>query len=91
MNKLCYRLSLDKSGNWRLFHGDNTLASGTIPGLQGDVWHRMRLSFSGDRISASIDSEPLAQVTDSSVKSGMAYIASTFHPNHFDNMSFDKP
>ncbi len=91
MTNLSYRFSLDKSGAWRLLYRDKTLASGAIAGFEGAAWHRMTLSFAGDRITAALEGKSLGQATDSSAKSGLAYIASTYHPNLFDNLTIGKP
>ena len=85
MSKLSYRLSLDKAGNWRLFYRDKTFATGTIANLKGAGWHRMKITFAGNRISVAIDGKRLVEVTDQSATSGMAYIASTYDPNLFDD------
>jgi len=91
MDKLSYRLSLDKAGNWRLFYRDKTFATGTIANFEGAGWHRMRLAFAGDRISAAIDGKHLAEAIDQSARSGLAYVASTYHPNLFDNFAIGRP
>jgi hypothetical protein len=91
MRLLSYRFSLNKAGNWRLFYRDKNLASGSIANFDASFWHRMSLSFQGESISASIDGKQLCMVIDNSAKSGMAYIASTYYPNMFDNFSVDTP
>ena len=40
----------------------------------------------GDRISGSVDGKPLAAVTDASRAKGMAFLASTYDRNLFDNV-----
>jgi galactosylceramidase len=91
MSKLSYRLALDQSGKWRLIYREKILASGAVANFPSAAWRRLGLSFSGSRISASLDGNPLAEVTDPSASRGMAYIASTYHPNLFDNVSIGKP
>jgi len=91
MNKLSYRFGLDKSGNWRLSYRDKTLASGWTFVFDASLWHRMCLSFTDENITVSLDGNVVARVKDSSAKSGMAYIASSYYPNMFDNFVIDVP
>lgn len=86
-NKLSYRFSLDKVGAWRLLYRDKVLASGAVRGFDGAAWHRMTISFSSEKISAVLDGKALAQVSDGSAQGGLAYVASTYNPNLFDNIS----
>ena len=85
-NNLSYRLILDKAGQWKLNYQKMVLALGTIDGFDGSVWHSLELVMRGDVIWALIDGREVASVRDSSRSSGMAFLASTYDPNGFDNL-----
>ena len=87
MSELAYRLSLDKTGNWRLSYRGNTLASGWTFVFDASEWHSMSLTFSGNAITASIDGRQVAKVADDSAGAGMVCIVSSYYPNMFDNIS----
>ncbi|QMU76018.1 galactosylceramidase [Streptacidiphilus sp. PB12-B1b] len=65
-----YRLELTDRGAWTLVRTSSTgapvtLDQGTLDSAAGTgSWHRLALSFSGDRITASIDGEQVGAVTD---------------------------
>ena len=86
-NKLSYRWILAKDGTWKLNYQEKTLASGAITAFDAARWHGMKIVFRGDMIQGYLDGQPLANVKDASRSSGMAYLASTYHGNLFDNLS----
>ena len=46
----------------------------------------MKIVFHGHSIRGYIDGQLLADVTDATRSNGMAYLASTYHGNLFDNV-----
>jgi galactosylceramidase len=90
-NMLSYRLILDKAGAWKLMHRNAVLASGSLASFDSARWHNLKLAFSGDRISATIDGKSLASVSDATARRGLAFIASTYNQNLFDNLKIGIP
>jgi len=86
-NKLSYRWILAKDGSWKLNYQEHTLAVGTIKGFDATRWHTMKIVFRDDTIHGWLDGQVLARVKDSSRSSGMAFLASTYNGNLFDNVS----
>jgi galactosylceramidase len=89
-NKLSYRWVLAKDGSWRLQYQEKVLAAGSIHGFDAAVWHAMRIEFRGDTILGFIDGKSLARVRHTSRSAGMAYLASTYDGNMFDNVSLTR-
>lgn len=90
-NMLSYRLVLDKAGAWKLMHRNATLASGALTGFDAAAWHALKLTFLGPRVSAAIDGRVVASLSDATAKRGLAFIASTYHQNLFDNLAIGRP
>ncbi len=86
-NLLSYRWILAKNGSWKLNYQSKVLAAGKMQGFDGAAWHAMRIVLRGTTIRGYLDGRMLAGVTDSSRARGMAYLASTYHGNMFDNVS----
>jgi galactosylceramidase len=86
-NKLSYRWILAKDGSWKLNYQARTLASGAIRGFDAARWHAMKIVLRGNAIEGYIDGQPLARANDASRANGMAYLASSYHGNLFDNLS----
>jgi len=84
--KLGYRWILTRDGRWQLNWQYTSLASGQLEGFKPAKWHHLRLELKGDRISGAVDDKPLAAVTDASRAKGMAFLASTYDHNLFDNV-----
>jgi galactosylceramidase len=85
-DKLGYRWILTRDGRWQLNWQYASLASGQLEGFEPAKWHHLRLAMKGGRISGAVDGKPLAAVTDASRAQGMAFLASTYHRNLFDNV-----
>ena len=85
-DKLGYRWILTRDGRWQLNWQYTSLASGQIKGFKPADWHHLRLEMNGDRISGSVDGKQLAAVTDKAGAKGMAFLASTYDHNLFDNV-----
>nr|WP_316825129.1 hypothetical protein [Pedobacter miscanthi] len=86
-NKLGLRLILARDGRWQLNWQYSTLASGQIEYFNPASWHHMRLEMKGDQITGFVDGIKLTTVTDKSNMKGMAFIASSYDHNLFDNIS----
>ena len=84
--KLGYRWILANNGNWRLNWQTNTLASGDLPGFDSKEWHKLCLEMKGDMICGYVDGKKLAEVISQTGTNGMAFIASTYDRNLFDNI-----
>lgn len=91
-----YRLSIYDNGSWYLCYGDPysyetggdaVLASGTISGFSANTWHNLKLSFLGTAITAYVDSNQIASVSDSHSRSGMAGLGSGWNNAQFDNVN----
>jgi galactosylceramidase len=85
-NKLGYRWTLTRTGRWPLNWHQTVLASGELATFHPTAWHHLLLELNGDSISGFVDGEKLATVRDSSGKRGMAFLASSYDRNLFDNV-----
>lgn len=86
LDKLAYRWILTRDGRWQLNWQYTTLATGQLVKFDASIWHRVRLEMRGDKISGFIDGRKLASITDGSRAQGLAYLASTYDRNGFDNV-----
>jgi hypothetical protein len=89
-----YSLNVSDAGAWSLqvLDPDKTtrvLASGSLGGIEPGSWSRLRLSFSGARITARIDAATVAEVTDTTYAQGQIGLATgTYSPTaQFDDLS----
>jgi galactosylceramidase len=85
-DKLGFRWILTRDGRWQLNWQYTTLASGQIEHFNPADWHHLSLQMKGDQITGLIDGKKLATVNNSSGAKGMAFIASTYDHNLFDNI-----
>jgi galactosylceramidase len=85
-DKLGFRWILTSDGRWQLNWQYTTLASGQIERFNPEGWHHLRLEMNGDQITGLIDDKKLATVSEKSGLKGMAFIASTYNRNLFDNI-----
>ena len=86
-----YVLEVSRTGAWQLlgtkFKAETKkLASGTVSFPAG-AWHRLALTFRGSAISAFLDGKQLAQVSDTTHRSGMAGMGTGWNLASFDNFS----
>jgi galactosylceramidase len=84
--KLGYRWILTSDGRWQLNWQYTTLAAGQVVKFNPSAWHHLRLEMQGDQIVGFLDGTKLATVTDRSGAKGMAFLASTYGRNLFDNV-----
>lgn len=89
-NKLGYRWILTRDGRWQLNWQYKTLSSGQIENFNPRTWHRLLLSMHGNNIEGSLDSQKLCSVKDNSGRRGMAFLASTYNRNFFDNIAVEQ-
>jgi galactosylceramidase len=85
-NKLGLRLILARDGRWQLNWQYTTLASGQIEYFNPSSWHHMRLEMKGDQVAGFVDGAKLTALTSKSNPKGMAFIASSYNHNLFDNI-----
>ena len=62
------------------------LASGTLCAFDATAWHTLSITFRGVTISAAIDNKVLATGTAEGSGRGLAFLASSYDPNCFDNL-----
>lgn len=84
--KLGYRWILTRDGRWQLNWQLTSLASGQIEDFKPAEWHHLRLELKGLQILGLVDGIKCAEVTDKSKGKGMAFLASTYDRNLFDNV-----
>ncbi|MEU6609083.1 galactosylceramidase [Streptomyces shenzhenensis] len=88
-----YYVKLSDSGAWSLevIAPDKTtrvLADGDLSSPGADTWHRLSLGFSGGTITAGIDNEVVAQVTDGTYDHGQVGLAlDSYTTSQFDDLS----
>lgn len=85
-DKLGYRWILTRDGRWQLNWQYSTLSSGQIKNFKPSDWHHLRLEMKGDQITGFVDNNKLATISGKSGLKGMAFIASTYDRNLFDNI-----
>lgn len=85
-DKLGYRWILTRDGRWQLNWQYSTLVAGQVVKFNPSAWHHLRMVMDGERISGAVDGMELAIVTDASRRTGMAFLASTYDHNLFDNV-----
>jgi galactosylceramidase len=65
------------------------LASGQLAGFQPDKWHTLKISFVGTHVSVFIDGKAAGDAEDGSCAAGLAFLASSYAPNCFDNIQVE--
>ena len=80
-----YQLKLQSSGKWELMAGTKNLASGLVI-LAENSWHSIQLDARGDKITAVINGQTVAEITDSTYSHGMIGLGSSFNEVDFDNV-----
>jgi len=88
-DKLGFRWILSRDGRWQLNWQYTTLASGQIQNFLPADWHHIRLEMQGSQISGFIDGKKLTTVSTEAGTKGMAFIASTYDRNFFDNIKVE--
>jgi galactosylceramidase len=85
-DKLGFRWILTRDGRWQLNWQYTTLASGQIQNFKPGDWHNLRLEMKDDQVTGLVDGKRMASVSNKSGSRGMAFIASTYDHNLFDNI-----
>ena len=85
-DKLGYRWVLAHDGRWTLLDMETKLASGTIDAFSAGTWHRLRLEMNGHTLRGLIDGKLVTETDRAARRGGMAFLASTYHRNSFDNL-----
>ena len=88
-----YYLQLSNTGSWQVVRSNSsgaltTLASGSVaaPGL--NTWQHLSLGFSGSTITAAINNNTVATVTDSTYSSGyVGFGTNGYQTAQFDNLA----
>lgn len=88
-----YHLKLSDTGSWALEavmpdKTKRTLDQGDLPTAGADTWHRLALDFSGERITATVDGTPVAEVTDTTYDHGQAGLGlDSYQSSQFDDVA----
>ena len=85
-DSLGYRWLLTRDGRWQLNWQYTVIASGQIRQFVPSDWHHLRLEMSGQKITGYIDGQKMISVQHDAGSKGMAFIASTYDNNLFDNI-----
>ena len=86
-NQLTYGLILNDSGAWNLHFKKDVLASGSLKGFNKKQWYHLRIDLNGEVITIYINGKQLTSVKSKYINSGMAFLASSYNQNCFDNVS----
>jgi galactosylceramidase len=86
ISKLGFRWSLARDGRWQLNWLDTVLNNGQLTAFDAAAWHHVRLDMNGDQVTGFVDAKPLATVSGLPPRKGMAFLASTYDRNLFDNL-----
>jgi galactosylceramidase len=84
-----YKIEADHLGNWTLRAGEKTLASGKSSAGSG-AWHHLSLTIKGQQLTASLDSNRLAAVNDSSIRNGLVALGTGWNQALFGNLSIEE-
>ena len=90
-DKLGYRWILTRDGRWTLNYQYLAIAAGQILNFDPAAWHHLGLEMKGESLTGFVDGHPLAAVTDKSRAQGMAFLASSYDHNLFDNVRVGPP
>ncbi|TPX02170.1 hypothetical protein FJ656_23785, partial [Schumannella luteola] len=93
LNGTPYAIKLGSDGGWQFLRYGQAVSTGTLGGADWDAaaWHALSLRVAGDRITAWVDGEQLADWTDpAAVLSGYVDLASGFHYTWFDDLEVER-
>lgn len=85
-DKLGFRWLLTADGRWQLNWQYTTLASGQIEHFRPANWHHLRLEMGKNEVIGIVDGKKLTTVSNKTSSKGMAFIASSYNHNLFDNI-----
>ncbi|MFG1643461.1 ricin-type beta-trefoil lectin domain protein [Amycolatopsis sp. NPDC049252] len=92
-HQAAYQLRVADTGAWSIAKNSSggvltTLTSGSHAALGLNTWHNVKLGFSGNQITASLDGATLGSVTDTAFTTGLAGVGVVgYQTNLFDNFS----
>ncbi len=81
-------LTVGDSGGWRLQSGKSTVSSGNVS-FPANVWHNLRLLFNGNVLSAFIDGNKVAEITETAYPFGLVGFGSGWNNAQFASFSID--
>jgi hypothetical protein len=88
-----YQLRISDNGAWSIARNSSggvltTLTSGTHAALGLNSWHTIKLGFSGDQITATLDGATLGTATDSAFQTGqVGFGVVGYQTDLFDNLT----
>ncbi len=88
-----YQLRISNTGAWSIAkhtttNATTTLTSGTRSGLGLNIWHNLKLGFSGTQITATLDGATLGTVNDGSYSTGQIGLGVVgYQTDQFDNLT----
>jgi galactosylceramidase len=83
----CEEVQTENKGKKETKVTSRIAASGTVANFDPKTWHTLSLTFNGGKVSASIDGETVGTCDAGGKKNGLAFLASSYDPNCFDNLS----
>ena len=78
-----------KDGKTKKMTVPKALASGQLTDFKADQWHTLKISFVGAHVTATIDGKIMGEAEDSSCTGGLAFLASSYNHNCFDNVKVE--
>jgi len=84
-----YGIEVDHMGNWTLRAGEKTLASGKSTAA-GGAWHDAALSMRGEQVTAWLDSNRIAVVSDAAIRNGLAGLGTGWNQALFGDLRIDE-
>ncbi len=87
-----YHLRISTTGSWSLYsqdaNGQDTMLASGAASISAGTWHQLALRFTGNTITAMLDGQALATVTDDSHTTGQAGVAvSPWVQAQFDDLN----
>jgi hypothetical protein len=84
--------SVAADGAWHVIknsnaNGPTALVSGTVSNFDSSAWHALSFKLSGDTLTASIDGQQIAAITNSVYSSGIAGLESNWTNAQFTNVT----
>jgi len=83
--KTGYFLTVNQTGHWTLSSGVEVLTSGTSTSWKPTNFNNMKLTLIGNKITAFINEQQVAAVTNSTYQAGFVAVGSSFNYVQFDN------
>lgn len=85
-----YRFVIYENGDWSLNKYRSVLGKGTLDGFDSSSVHNLKLTVVDNKITAVIDGNTAAEVTDNfPISAGRAALYSSYNKNSFDNVKVE--